>query len=307
MAFESDRFVDRRRLKRRLFFWRALAVVAVVGVIAAAWGRFGEDGLSRIGGDYVAWFSVSGVIVDDNQQINALLRIRDDDRAKALVLHIDSPGGTIVGSEAHYEAVREIAEEKPVVAVLGETAASGGYMVAIAADRIYARRGTVTGSIGVIFQTMQVTEMLAKLGIEPQAIKSDPLKASPNPFEEMTEEARRASQALVDDMHEMFVGMVRERRNLTGERARELGDGRVYTGRIALKNGLIDGIGDEDAARDWLENEHSVSSSLPMKEIKPKRDVEDWVSYIDSRLGSLIFGNARRLDGLVALWHPHLR
>jgi protease IV len=230
--------------------------------------------------------------------------------AKALVLRIDSPGGTVVGGESLYRAIRAVAGEKPVVAVLGEVAASGGYMVAIAADRIYAREGTITGSIGVILQTTDVTGLLDKLGVSAEAIKSAPLKAVPSPFEKLSDEGRRATQGLVDDMYAMFVEMVAERRGFDADKAKELADGRVFTGRQAVANGLIDGIGGLGEARAWLD-EKGVSADLPAREIRPWRE-EDWLGGVAKSAIRAVFGKTYlserlTLDGLVAVWHPEAR
>jgi protease-4 len=193
---------------------------------------------------------------------------------------------------------------------MGEMAASGGYMVALAADRIFAREGTITGSIGVMMQTTEITGLLEKLGVSAEAIKSGPLKAAPSPLEPLTPAAREATQGVVDDMYAMFVEMVAERRKLEPEKAKTLADGRIYTGRQALANGLIDQIGGVNEARAWLE-EKGVSGDLPLRQIKVWRD-EDWLGGLVRAGIRTIFGKTYlperlTLDGLVAVWHPDLR
>jgi protease-4 len=250
------------------------------------------------------------VIVDDPDLVEALEDTMAQHNAKALVLRIDSPGGTVVGGESFFRAVRAIAADKPVVAVLGEVAASGGYMVAIAADHIVAREGTITGSIGVLMQTADVTGLLGKLGVVPETIKSAPLKAVPSPFEALTEEGRAATRLLIDDMYDMFVGMVAERRNFDRETALKIADGRVYTGRQAKANGLIDALGGIGEARDWLATK-GVDGDLPTREIQVWRD-EPMLGSLARSAVSAMFGKTYlperlRLDGLVAVWHPDLR
>jgi protease-4 len=207
MALDSDALVDRRRLKRWLTIWRAAAIFALLALVLVAVGRIG----TLRGIDHIARLDIDGIILNDHDRLDAVDRIADDHRVKALIVSIDSPGGTVVGGEALFRALRAVAGKKPVVAVMDETAASGGYMVALAADQIFAHEATITGSIGVIFQSAEVTELLAKLGITPQEIKSGPLKAQPSPFEKLTPEARRVTQEVVNDIYDMFVKMTADR------------------------------------------------------------------------------------------------
>lgn len=303
---DPDALVDRRRLKRQVSGWRLLAMVAAVAAVAAGVGRLGL--LDR--GEHVAVLAVSGLIIDDTDRNRALKQVGEDDSARAVLVRIDSPGGTVVGGESLFRQLRGIAARKPVVAVLGEVAASGGYMVALAADHIVAREGTITGSIGVIMQTTDITGLLAKLGIEAEAIKSAPLKAVPSPLERLSDEGRAATKRLVDDMYDMFVSMVAERRDLSRERAIELSDGRIYTGRQARAANLIDTLGGEMEAREWLAG-RGVPRSLPSRKIEIEKEDEFWSSLVRSTVravtGKTYFSERLTLDGLVAVWHPDLR
>ncbi|MEE2969140.1 MAG: signal peptide peptidase SppA [Pseudomonadota bacterium] len=303
MALDADYLVDRRRLKRRLFLWRSLAIIALIAGVAVGVGRFSGG----VHSDYIARLDVSGVIVDDAKRREALGRIAGDIKARALIVHINSPGGTVVGGEALYNAVRKIARQKPVIVVMGELATSAGYMVALAGNRIIARNGTITGSIGVIMQTTEVTGLLKILGISTDAVKSGPFKAVPSPFEPMTPEVRRVAQSLVDDTFKMFVDIVAERRNMSPGDALALADGRVYTGRLAVENKLIDGIGGEGEAIDWLEKQSKVSPGLPVRDVRIDRDVSEWVDYFGSMGRKAVFSERLTLDGLISVWHPDLR
>lgn len=303
---DPDSLVDRRRLKRQISVWRVLAVVAAVAAIAAAGSRFGfleSD-------EHVAVLRVNGIITSDDDRGRALAAVAEDSTAKALLLRIDSPGGTVVGGEGLFRQIRAVATKKPVVAVMGEVAASGGYMVALGADHIVAREGTITGSIGVILQTTDITGMLAKLGIEAEAIKSGPLKAVPSPLEKLTDEARAATRRLVEDMHDMFIGMVADRRGLPRPRVVELADGRVYTGRQARAAGLVDQLGGEKEARDWLTS-RGVPRSLPARRIEIEREDDFWRGMVQSAVsavtGKTYLSERLTLDGLLAVWHPELR
>lgn len=231
MSLEADILVDRRRLSRRVNRWRIAAFVLALAVLALVLVPFGSR-LAPFGtGAHVARIEIEGLIGDDRKLRETIVRAAADRRVRALILSINSPGGTTTGAEALFVAIREAAEKKPVVATLGTIAASGGYIAAIAADRIVARGNSVTGSIGVIFQWTQVREALEKLGISVDEVKSSPLKAAPSPFTETPEEAVEIMREMVADSHRWFVGLVAERRGLDEAAARQAGDGRVYTGR----------------------------------------------------------------------------
>ncbi len=301
MSLDADSVVDRRQLKKRLRLWQVIGVIAIGITIALFIGR-GE--FSPKIGDYIARFDVSGIIVDNPNRDKLLADLAKDEKVKAVVLRINSPGGTVVGGENLYHSLREIAKEKPVVAVMGELATSAGYMTAIAADHIVARQGTVTGSIGVILQTTEFTGLLEKLGIKPEAIKSRPLKAQPNPMEVLSDEGRAVAQGVVSDMYQMFVEMVAERRNMTMDQTMLLADGRIYTGRQAFKNGLIDALGGEETALQWLREKREVNTSLPLEDVRLKDKLPNFEDFIGGLSGKSLFPERLTLDGLLSLWHP---
>ncbi len=302
MSLEPDYLVDRRRLKRRLGVWRLVTVAAILAVVLLGLNRIGV-----VGRDYVARLVVDGVITDDLERDEALAVIAQDHRAKALIVRINSPGGTVVGGEALYRRLRLVSETKPVVAVMGEVATSAAYMTALGSDHIIGREGTVTGSIGVLLQTANITGLLDRIGVETESVKSAPLKAQPNPLEEMSPQAREAIEQVVQDMFTMFVGIVQERRNFSPEQVMEVADGRIFTGRQALGNGLIDGIGSELDARRWLADTRDVPTTLPVRELDEDGTVV-WVRRrIDSLFGKSLLPEILRLDGLVSVWHPQAR
>ncbi len=300
MTLDPDILLDRRRLKRRLALWRIVAVVSLVAVVLVGYARF-NGVLVR---DHVARYGIEGIILDDTDVTAALEEIAENPRVKALIVHIDSPGGTFVGGEQLYNALRNVAAEKPVVAVMGTVAASAGYMAAVASDQIFAHQGTITGSIGVIMQTTDITALLEKIGISAEAIKSTPLKASPSPLEPLTDEARAASQAIIDDMYGLFIEMIAEQRGFDMPRARDLADGRVFTGRQAVANGLIDAIGGEAEARDWLAAKRDVPKNLPVLDVIIDYPTEDWLASARVLSQKMLFPERLTLDGLISLWHP---
>ncbi len=305
MSFEPDAILDRRRLRRNLSLWRIAAIVGITGAVAITAASM--SGLT-FGRDHISKLEILGVIIEDEERDQAILDLADDAHAKALIVTIDSPGGTTSGSEGLYLALREVARKKPVVAVMGTVAASGGYVTAIGADHIIARGNTITGSIGVLMQNTEVSELLKKIGVGIEMITSGPLKGKPSPFEPMDAQGRAAIKILIDDSYRWFVDLVAERRNLTPERARELSDGRVYSGRQALEAKLIDQIGGMPEARAWLEKEKDISGKLPVEPLVYGDD-----AFLPGRLiNNMIFGWAEKslslkrltLDGLVSLWQP---
>jgi protease-4 len=315
-AGEAELIVDRRRLRRRLVMWRIVACLAIVAaLVALALGASGFESIKKRS-DHVARLRISGMITGDQPTLDLIEEIGKSTTAKALIVRIDSPGGTTVGSEAIYEALRDVGKAKPVVAVMDTVAASGGYITAVAADRIVARGNTITGSIGVIFQWAEVSKLMDTLGIRFEEIKSGELKAEPSPFKPITEKAREVSNAMVQDAFAWFTNLVAERRQLPIERVRILADGRVYTGRQALTEKLVDDIGGEEKAVDWLVTDKQIGADLEVVEWKVSEDGGSaGLGFSAARLALKLLGlealagraDSVELDGLVALWHPALR
>jgi protease-4 len=294
--------MDRRRLKRQVHIWRMLTILLAVAAILAIGARAAIEKQS-----YVARMTISGVIVEDKKRNKALDDAADDSDVKALIVVINSPGGTVVGAEQLYARLRDVAKKKPVVVTMGTLATSAGYYIAVGADRIFAHEGTITASIGVVFQATDLTALLEKIGVKVEAIKSGAVKASPNPFEKTTPEARAVIDALVKDSFEQFLGLVRDRRKLNDEQVKTIADGRVVTGRQAKALGLVDELGGEDEARLWLSREKKVDKDLKVKDIDPK-DAFEWSDLLGSAFGWRRDLTARlALDGLISLWHPALK
>ena len=248
MTLETDLLLDRRRLKRRLVFWRVFAVLALV--VAALAGLRGA-GLTP-GGAHIARVTVNGLITEDRKLTEAIDALADDRSVKAVILSIDSPGGSVAGGETLHDAIARVAAKKPVVVVMGGLAASAGYMIAVPANRIFAREATLTGSIGVLLETGEVSGLLRKLGITAEVVRSGPLKDEPSLVRPLSPEGQEVLQGLVNDMYDQFVGMVATGRHMDPAKVRSLADGRAYTGRQALGLGLVDAIGGEREAKDWL-------------------------------------------------------
>ena len=299
MTLSADALLDRRRLKRRLLVWQAAAVRAVVALAAALLMPLVEER-----GERVARLSVAGFIGEDHERDEALDDLVDDDAVKALLVAVNSPGGSTAGSEALFNALRRIAEKKPVVATIGTLGASGGYIVAVGADHIVARETSITGSIGVLLQTADVTGLLQKLGVEAESVKSNPIKGQPSPLEPFTDEARATIRDVVEDSYRWFRGLVAKRRKLEGEQLEAVSTGRIFTGRQALEAGLVDELGGEREARAWLEREKGVSKELPAVDLQYGEEA-GVVERLAGRVAAkLLSAEPLTLDGLLSLWHP---
>jgi protease IV len=316
MSNDIEHVLNHINLKKSRGRWRWVAIAALIALVI---GIF-------VGGDYeqplaahVARLEVSGLITGDDKQLKLIREMRDEEAVKALIVRIDSPGGTTVGSEALYDELRKFGAKKPVVAVMDSVAASGGYITALAADRVYARGNTITGSIGVIFTYPDVSQLLATVGVKMEEVKSGELKAEPSGYKPTPEKARVVMQEMVADGFGWFKGLVVERRKLDSATVDRLADGRIYSGRQALKEKLIDEIGTEVEARAWLAKEKSIDAKLETILREPPREKGEAQFYIPvgkAAIESVLEGlgleglrgkaEAAKLDGLLVLWRAGL-
>ena len=265
MTLAPEEFADRRRLRRRASFWRVAAIVAGALFVIALIYRASVPGVG-VAAPHIARVNVSGVIANDEPMMRLLDTIAERDTVRAVVVHVDSPGGTAVGGEALFAKLREIAGEKPLVAQVETLAASAGYMVAAAADHIVARNTSIVGSIGVIVQVPQVAGLLDKIGVEVREIKSAPLKAEPSPFNETTPAEEAMIRRMVNSSFNWFVDLVTDRRPLSRADVLRVADGSVFSGLQALELRLVDALGGEEVAQAWLESERDVEADLTIRD-----------------------------------------
>jgi protease IV len=314
---EAEAIVERRRMKRRLTLWRIAAVVLGIGLLMIIALRDDDSGAGALR-PHVARVDVSGIITDDRKVHELLERLGDSAQVQAVIMNINSPGGTTTGGEALYDAIRRLADKKPVVAVCGTLATSAAYMAAIATDRIFVHGNTITGSVGVIFQWADVSELLKSIGIEVEEVKSGPLKAVPSPFQPTDQQGIEMTQELVEDAKNWFISLVADRRDLRPNSVPGLTEGRIYSGRQAVTLKLADQIGDEKTAQTWLEENRDVTAGLKVREWKPRSERLGVIGRMFESLASsfglpkemlalidtIRTGNRLHLDGLVSLWHP---
>ncbi len=287
-------------LKDRVHKWKNIAILGgVVSLLLFVRMISGND-LSGSGlestTDYIASIKIEGAIAEDDYRSKILEKMVDEKSVKAVIVNIDSPGGGIVGSEILFSDLRKIAEKKPLVVVMGSLAASGGYMAAIAADHLIAHNGTLTGSIGVLMQLAEVTDLASKIGVKFNTYKSAPLKASPSPFEKSNFAVDRAINESIKDSAEFFFELVRERRGekLNKIDAAKVFDGRVFTGRQALKAGLIDEIGGKEQALVYLKTKEIDVDSLDVKEVAITESKDQ---LLEKLMGYLPFATSAKLFG----------
>jgi protease IV len=310
MSQDIDHILNHISLKKSRRRWRWIAMAAIA---MALLGWIASANFDKPRGDHVARLEVKGLITGSERQLKLIRDMAEEDKVKAMIVRIDSPGGTTVGSEALFDALRAFGEKKPVVAVMDSVAASGGYITALAADRIYARGNTITGSIGVIFTYPDVSQLMGTVGVKMEEVKSGDLKAEPSGFKPTTDKARQVLQDMVNDGFTWFKGLVRDRRKLDQPTVDRLSDGRVYSGRQALAEKLIDGLGDEETARGWLASDKNIDAKLETltREPPPLDNAPRFnISWGKALLGFLGLeqlsgaGERMQLDGLLVLWQP---
>jgi protease IV len=322
MSLDADTIVDRRRMRRKLTLWRVFAVLLAIVLVVGGAALLTPPGARLTGtGGYIARITITGLLRSDSDRVEALDRLGRSS-ARAVIIHVNSPGGTTAGAEQLHDALLRLKEKKPIVVVVDGLAASGGYITAMASDHIVAQSSSLVGSIGVLFQYPNVYELLKTIGVKVEEIKSSPLKAAPNGFEPTSPEARAALEAIVMDSYAWFRGMVKDRRGMDEALLSRVADGRVFTGRQAIGLKLVDELGDEKTAIAWLAKEKSIDPNLPVRDYRLRerfgdlsflhvaaiavldaaglssfaRRVEDW--------GTVQAFERLNLDGLLALWHP---
>jgi protease-4 len=322
MSLDSDVIVDRRRIRRKLTFWRVLAVViaiaaiAIIGMLLSPGGR----GAFTSSGS-IARVSIDGLIRSNHERVEALERL-EKSQAAAVVVHINSPGGTTAGSEQLYDSLTRLKAKKPLVVVVEGLAASGGYIAAVAADHIVAQQSSLVGSIGVLFQYPNFSDLMKTVGVKVEEVKSSPLKAAPNGFEPTSPEARAALDALVKDSYAWFKGLVKDRRGMDDTQLEKVADGRVFTGRQAVDLKLVDQLGDEKTAVAWLVEQKGVKKDLPVRDYKLNSQFGDLtflrtaasialdavgLNALARQIGQAGMTQAidrLSLDGMLALWQP---
>lgn len=260
--FSIEQIMEGIELQKRLRNWRFTAVASlmllVLFVFRDAWITDAAQHVRK----HVARIEIQGFIFDDLYRMQSIAEIEKDKMIEAVIVHINSPGGSVTGGQGMYMALRKLSKVKPVVVVMGEIAASAGYMIALGGDYIIAYDGTLTGSIGVISETFEASALAEKIGVKFHTFRSGPFKGGPTSTEPLSEGMKESIEVVINDIYKMFVDMVVERRKISQEVMASIADGRVYTGRQALALKLIDELGNEDTARQWLKSKHNIDDGM---------------------------------------------
>jgi len=299
--------------RRRIFLWRIFSFVLAISLLYIF---FNNPKINMSSKPHIANYAISGLLVDADQILEDLEYLEFEDNVKAIIISVDSPGGTTVSAEEIFLKIRSISSNKPIVVVMKNIATSGAYLFSIGADRIFARENTITGSVGVLLQWARIDQGLEKIGIEMKEVKSGKLKAEPDLFGESDEEAMALTQKIVDETYSWFLNLVKERRKVEEYAISQISDGRIFTGRQALDLNLIDEIGGYKEAKFWLVENREINTDLEIliyNQNKSTNFIELSVakimdyfkistSYRDSFNNNLSLIN---IDGLLSIWqHP---
>lgn len=290
MKERNDFLIDFFSKKRATFFrgtiWFVITTISVLLIF----------NFPKKKQDFVAKIYIDDIIFNNDELFEKLDNLSLQKDLKGVLVNVNSPGGTVVGSQRIYKKLKLLGEKIPVVVSMQEVAASGGYMVSLAGDKIFCHQGTITGSIGVILQSASFQNLLQKLGIDPIIIKSGTMKGSPNPLEKVDEETKSKIYTLVDDMYKDFLSLVIKSRNLNENSIKAISDGSVFTGLQAIKLNLVDSIGDENDALEWLKNSANLDDDVKVVDIEQAKDIFNIFDFPKKTLKSF--------NGLFALWIP---
>ncbi|GIR25555.1 MAG: cytidylate kinase [Alphaproteobacteria bacterium] len=290
-------FLEQFYTKRQSIIKRLLIIVIVILLVFTASLQFQQKE------NFIAKITVEGIIKDRNDILEQLKDLDNDQNVKGLITIINSPGGTYVGSKEIHESIKKLSRKIPTVAYMREIATSGGYLVSLSSDRIFGNEGTITGSIGVILQTADISQLLGKLGINPVIIKSGDLKAVPNPAEEIDEKKLNYLKDVIKKMQTEFLNLVKKSRDISSSTLDLVSDGRIVTGKQAKDLKLIDAVGTENDALSWLKKEAGLDDDVRVKDLSIQSDITKLLnfSFLKKKINYL---NQNFYNGFIAIWTP---
>ena len=290
-------FLEQFYTRRQSIIKRLLIIVIVVLTIVTVSLQFQQKE------NFIAKITVEGIIKDRNDILEQLKDLDNDQNVKGLITIINSPGGTYVGSKEIHESIKNLSKKIPTVAYMREMATSGGYLVSLSSDRIFGNEGTITGSIGVILQTADISQLLGKLGINPVIIKSGDLKAVPNPAEEIDEKKLNYLKDVIKKMQTEFLNLVKKSRDISSSTLDLVSDGRIVTGKQAKDLKLIDAVGTENDAISWLKKEAGLDDKVKVKDLSVQSEITELLnfSFLKKKINYL---NQNFYNGFIAIWTP---
>ena len=296
---KKNDLLDKFYQKRKSIIFRSFFFFLIIAFIITLSYKFQSDE------SFIAKINIEGIIQDRTDIIKQINSLKSDNNVKGLLTIINSPGGTYVGSKELYDSIQTIGEKIPTAVYMKEMATSGGYLASLSSDKIFGNSGSITGSIGVILQSADISNLLGKIGVSPIIIKSGKLKAVPNPAEQIDEEKLNYLKEIIEKMQKEFLMIVKRNRNVSESVLSLVSDGRILTGREAKKLKLIDDIGNEDDALNWLKNEAKVDEKIKIKELSPENDLQ---KLINLRIFKKKFNyfSQNFYNGFFAIWAPGL-
>lgn len=312
IPLESDLLLERQKIRRKLIFWRFVAVIVFALALIAG---FAKIMVTKIGYHeaHLVKLKIEGIIGSDvSKQVKLIDTSLHDQSVKGMLLYVNSPGGAVAGGEQLHDAILRFSQKKPVVVTMGGVAASAGYMISVPAKRIFAFNSTLTGSIGVLLQSPDFSGLLRKVGVSFDQLVSGPLKGQPSMVKPLSPAGQKMLQGLISNFYDQFVGMVAEGRHMDIAKVRELGDGRPYSGQQAIQLGLIDQIGNEEDAKQWMIKTYHLPKDIKLVTLKPETK-DFWFSrYTKSVLTLSLQGIMHQVldkenanfDGVLAIWQP---
>ena len=260
-----------------------ILIFVVIAIVTPS--QKSNEGEPEISDDSLALIRIKGVILDTQEQLKWIRTLEQNAKIKGVLLRVDSPGGGASASQELYAALKRLAEKKPLAVSMGSVAASGGLMVSMAGKKIFANASTITGSIGVRMDIPQVKELLDKVGVHQETLVTGPYKDAGSSLRPLSDEDRRYLLGILTDLHTQFVEIIAGARGMPEEQVKNLATGRVYTGREAKGLGLVDELGGQEDAHDWLAKETGVSREKKLI-TKPKR-----FTWYEELLTSELFGH----------------
>ena len=274
--YNSLAFIE--KLMHDVTKWKFITFGTLLVLVLSFFWYNGGSGSSFYSADFIAEIEIDGVIETDKFRSKALKELAEDKNLKGVFLKINSPGGTITGSEILYKEIKKLSKKVPVYALIYDLGASGGYMTALGATKIYSYETSITGSIGVLMQTLQLEELSKKIGARIKVYRSVPFKAQPDSFEQTSPEVDFYMQTSIEESHKFFANLVAKERKLTADEVFNVANGKIYMGSEALRLKLIDGISDEQAVKSALIKK---VGKLEFEEVSLKEEEEEgFVSQI---------------------------
>jgi protease-4 len=285
----NDYIVERFKLKNTATNWKFFSILLILLFAFTFFYNKSDIGYFSKEKDYIASINIKGVIMHDQETLKSLQKIKNNNNIKAVIVNINSPGGTSVGGESLYYAFMEMASAKPIVTSIAETATSAAYLAALGTDWIVAYETSLTGSIGVVLQNIEISELAQKLGIALEVFKSSQLKGIPNNFEKLNANQKEYIQSIIDNSYKIFAQRVKERRNLSTQELNVVTDGRVFIGAKAKELKLIDQLGNKETVIAWLKDNNDKLKKLEVRHVELVQHRTNLQKFLESTSNTLLF------------------